>query len=121
MFWLRRLLLRLGVSSAPPPVILPTTDSLTSIPGFVPAGFRFGIEIFNDNSTPMEFVVSTLGEHLGLSYHDAARAMLAIHSRGGALFATSSYADAQRIATAITAEATQHNHALLCRAVSVST
>jgi ATP-dependent Clp protease adapter protein ClpS len=83
-----------------------------------PAGFRFGIESFNDNSTPMKFVVSTLGAHLGLSYREGARAMLAIHGTGGALFATCSCADAQRIPTAITAEATRHNHALLCRALA---
>jgi hypothetical protein len=39
-----------------PPVVFSADTSLITIPRFVPAGFVHGIEILNDNSTPMEFV-----------------------------------------------------------------
>jgi ATP-dependent Clp protease adapter protein ClpS len=99
--------------------VFPPETSLVNIPGLVPPGFACGIEILNDNTTPMEFVVYALGEHLGMSYTDSAKAMLAIHTKGGALLSTPSLAEAKRIAEAISLEAAQHSHPLICRAVSV--
>jgi ATP-dependent Clp protease adaptor protein ClpS len=107
------------VTRAAPSVVLPDQTSLLNLPELVPPGFRYGIEIFNDNATPMEFVVSALSAHLGLSHGDSVQAMLSIHKQGGALLPTASLADAKRAAEAITAAATEQRHPLICRAVSV--
>jgi ATP-dependent Clp protease adapter protein ClpS len=88
-------------------------------PELVPSDFRYGLEIFNDNTTPMRFVVSALSTHLGMNYRDSVQAMLSIHKQGGALLPMASLADAKRAAEAVTAEATQQRYPLVCRAVSV--
>ena len=92
---------------------------MTSIPDFVPPGFTQGIEILNDNTTPMNFVATVLNTHADLSLEDSHRTMLAIHTRGGALIPTPSFAEAERIATQITAEAAKDGHPLICRPVSI--
>jgi ATP-dependent Clp protease adapter protein ClpS len=110
----------LDLDDLPRPHVLPPGTTLTSVAEFLPAGFTQGIEILNDNSTPMEFVVAVLGAHLGLSREASMHTMLGIHERGGALIATPSLAEAQRIAGQITAEAAKNGHPLLCRAVNIS-
>ena len=75
----------LGVIDTPSSVIFPPQTSLLALPGFVPSGFKCGLEILNDDRTPMEFVVSVLGDHIGFDRKAAIRTMLTIHSQGGAL------------------------------------
>jgi ATP-dependent Clp protease adapter protein ClpS len=98
--------------------LMPPETSLTDHPDFVPSGFTQGIEILNDDATPMEFVTQVLSEYLGLSSEDSTRRMLEIHTRGGALIPTASLADAQRIAARISAAAGKGGYPLVCRAVS---
>ncbi len=100
--------------------VLPPDTSLVSNPDFVPPGFTHGIEILNDNTTPMNFVVAILSAHLGLSPEDSQDTMLAIHTRGGALILTPTLADAQRIAAQITAEAAELGYPLVCRSTSIA-
>ena len=100
------------------PVLAPGT-SLLSRPDLVPAGFTQGIEILNDNATPMEFVVDVLSAHVGLDLKDSTQTMLAIHTRGGVLVPTASLQEAERIAAQITAEAAKKGYPLKCRAVSI--
>jgi ATP-dependent Clp protease adapter protein ClpS len=109
-----------GRSRAPASPVLPPETSLVSNPDFVPPGFAHGIEILNDNTTPMSFVVAILSAHLGLGPEDSRDTMLAIHTRGGALIPTPSLADAQRIAAQITAEATESGYPLVCRSTSIA-
>jgi ATP-dependent Clp protease adapter protein ClpS len=99
------------------PVFAPET-SLLSTKGFAPAGFQCGIEILNDNRTPMEFVVSVLQKDVGLSRIDATRTMLEIHLKGGVLLSLRSLEQSTRVAEAIVTEARGNNHPLVCRAVS---
>jgi len=87
--------------------------------GFAPAGFKCGIEILNDDRTPMEFVVSVLRKAAGLSETDAIRTMLEIHVKGGVLLTMASMDEARRVADGVTAEARANNHPLICRAVSL--
>ena len=108
----------LGIVRPDDPVLLPPETSLLKLDGFSPPGFSHGLEILNDDGTPMQFVVEMLSTHVGLSYHDAIRTMLHIHKRGGALLPIASATEAQRIATEIAAEATRQKHPLVCRAVS---
>jgi ATP-dependent Clp protease adapter protein ClpS len=100
-------------------IILPEDTSLLKLKGFVPSGFACGIEILNDNTTPMVFVVSALGKHAGLDRRTSMSTMIQIHNRGGILLPFESYDLADRVATSIVADARANNHKLVCRAVSV--
>jgi ATP-dependent Clp protease adapter protein ClpS len=107
---------RLGLPTSP---VLPPNTSLIAFPDFVPTGFTQGIEVLNDNTTPMEFVVSVLDSYLGLSPEDSNRTMLDIHQRGGVLLPIPSLAEAKRVAAQMTAEAVEHGYPLVCRPVSI--
>jgi ATP-dependent Clp protease adapter protein ClpS len=98
-------------------VILPPGTSLLSVPELVPAGFRCGIGILNDSSTPMEFVVEILHAQVKLTSAEAIAAMLDIHRTGGRLFPTDNYGDACRIAEAIHAASSARGYSLACSAV----
>jgi ATP-dependent Clp protease adaptor protein ClpS len=108
---------RAGAGNLPPSIILPPETSLLTLPDFTPQGFNFGVEVLNDNATPMEFVVSMLTSHLGLGRQEAVRVMLEIHTKGGALLATPTETAATVAAEAITREASNRSHPLVCRAV----
>jgi ATP-dependent Clp protease adapter protein ClpS len=97
--------------------VFPPDTSLLRMRRFVPGGFSCGIEIMNDNLTPMVFVVSVLQNCMGLSENDAIRTMLEIHRKGGALLPMTSFEEAQRVAELASAEARAKNHPLVCRAV----
>jgi ATP-dependent Clp protease adapter protein ClpS len=123
MTLLRQLIDRLlGPIHLPPPapleaVLLPPETSLLTLPKLVPAGFEQGVEILNDNTTPMDFVVAELGTHFGLSQQESMRIMLNIHTRGGTLLSMPSMEAAEKAAAGITAAARKQNHSLVCRAV----
>jgi ATP-dependent Clp protease adapter protein ClpS len=86
--------------------------------GRVRAGWVFvGIEIMNDNLTPMAFVVSVLETCVGLSETEAIRTMLEIHKKGGVLLAMPSLDASRSVAETVSAEARSKNHPLVCRAV----
>jgi ATP-dependent Clp protease adapter protein ClpS len=99
--------------------VFPPDSSLLRMKGFTPAGFLSGIEIMNDNLTPMAFVVSVLQNCVGLSETDATRTMLEIHTKGGALLPMSSFEESRRVVELIAAEARNKNHPLVCRAVGL--
>jgi ATP-dependent Clp protease adaptor protein ClpS len=115
---------RLRSESRPPnsptssPVFPPET-SLLELDGFMPDGFVHGIEILNDNETPIEFVVMVLEKHASLGGNAAIWAALEIHHSGGLLLPLASEEEAQRAAEAIAARAAAENYPLVCRAVSV--
>ena len=97
--------------------VFPPGTSLLAAKGFVPEGFSYGLELMNDNATPMEFVVSVLTNHVGFSESEAIRVMLAIHTKGGALLPMPSFEESKRVAELVTTEARAKNHPLVCRAV----
>ena len=101
------------------PVFAPDTR-LLSIPNLAPEGFKHGVEILNDKSTPMEFVVACLMRHLDLSHRDAVATMIAIHNNGGILLPLPSMARAEEIAAAIAADASQGGHLFVCRPVDAT-
>ena len=68
----------------------------------------------------MEFVVTTLMTHLGLTKDRAIAKMLEIHNTGGALIALQSAKEAQRIANAVSAEARASGHRFVCRYAGAS-
>jgi ATP-dependent Clp protease adapter protein ClpS len=99
---------------------LPPDTSLLQLPNFVPDGFESGLEILNDNTTPMEFVVSTLEKCASMDPKAAIRVMLDIHERGGILLPLDSREYAEGVANAINSEVRTHGHTLICRAVSLN-
>lgn len=99
--------------------VFPAESSLVRMKGFMPAGSFCGIEILNDDKTPMEFVVEVLQKSLGLTKADAIRTMIKIHQKGGALLPMPSFEESERIAELVTAEAQNNHHPLVCRAVRV--
>jgi ATP-dependent Clp protease adapter protein ClpS len=103
---------------APSPILSPET-TLLKRDGFLTAGFRCGVEILNDNTTPMEFVVSVLQSHLGLDRNEATKTMLEIHNKGGILLPMDSLDESRHIAELIGAKARASYHPLICRALSV--
>jgi ATP-dependent Clp protease adapter protein ClpS len=90
---------------------------LTQLDGFAPPGFTIGIEILNDNSTPMEFVVTTLSTHLQVSRDEAIKLMLDIHAQGGVMISLPTYERAAAVAQAIASDALDSGHKLVCRPV----
>ena len=106
-----------GTDNDNEPVVLPPETSLLSIPELVPPNFHCGVEVLNDNSTPMDLVVEILQDQLKLTYSEAITAMLDIHRRGGRLFPTASLADARRLAEAFSVASNARGHSLVCRAV----
>ena len=82
---------------------------------FRPDGFSSGIEVLNDNTTPMEFVVRMLVNHLQVSRDDAVRLMVSIHVRGGLLLPLEA-GRAEAVAAAIMADAAAASQPLVCRA-----
>jgi ATP-dependent Clp protease adapter protein ClpS len=99
--------------------VFPPGTALLQIEEFVPVGFSSGIEIMNDNLTPMAFVVSVLHTCIGMSEPCALRTMLEIHTKGGTLLPLSSFEEAKRVAEAVAEKARTSNYPLVCRAVRV--
>ena len=97
-------------------VFSPVT-SMLSMDELVPAHFSIGIEILNDRTTPMEFVVEVLGRRMELSRDGAIEIMLGIHNNGGVLLFLTSKQRAEKAASEISADAIRFGHTLVCRAV----
>jgi ATP-dependent Clp protease adapter protein ClpS len=100
--------------------VFPPDTRLLTRPGMTPRGFNVGVEILNDDKTPMDFVVNTLAKNLGLDQQQAIATMLNIHNCGGQLLPTRDLATAQQVAQAIADDCRSHNQALICRAVERS-
>jgi len=105
-----------GLSPAQGPVFAPET-SLLGIDSLRPRGFVQGVELLNDDTTPMDLVVHVLQAHVGLEPYAATAVMLDIHLRGGALVPLDSWEQAERVAAAVGAEVAAAGHRLACRAV----
>lgn len=101
----------------------PVFDSATSLlsqPDLVPKGFVTGIELLNDATTPMDFVIWILTKNLRLQQGEAMDVMLKIHARGGVLLPLASREEADRVAAAFAEDCRIHHQTLVCRAVSVA-
>lgn len=95
--------------------VFPPETRLLDKPGFRPPDFVQGIEILNDQTTPMEFVVNTLMTHLKLTQSEAIVKMLHIHNTGGLLIPLPSAQEAHTIAAAVSAQAQAAGHSFVCR------
>lgn len=106
-----------GWNLVPARLFEPST-SLLSVDGLTPEGFGDGIEILNDDTTPMDFVTSILQRHVGLEQDVAIATMVDIHMHGGVLLPFPSREAADAVADAIARDTQAQGHRLVCRAVS---
>jgi ATP-dependent Clp protease adaptor protein ClpS len=72
------------------------------------------IVFFNDDETPMDFVVHVLQEFLDLGYDEAIGLMLRVHHEGKAICGVCERDEAETRLAAILALAAKHNHPLKC-------
>jgi ATP-dependent Clp protease adaptor protein ClpS len=72
------------------------------------------IVFFNDDETPMDFVVHVLQEFLDLGFDEAEKLMLRVHHEGKAICGTLGRDEAETRLTAIVSLAAKHNHPLRC-------
>jgi ATP-dependent Clp protease adapter protein ClpS len=104
------------MESAP---VFPRETSLLCMEAFVPPGFHQGLEVLNDATTPVLFVMDVFMRHLGWSERVAKATAVDIHNRGGILIPLPDVEEARRIAEAIAGDAAQAGHGFVCRAVEI--
>jgi ATP-dependent Clp protease adaptor protein ClpS len=80
-----------------------------------------GVEILNDDFTPMEFVVDVLLRHFGMERLEAIKVMLHVHINGNAILRQASMAHATQLAASANAESRQNYFPLLFRVVTQPT
>ncbi|MGN6526592.1 MAG: ATP-dependent Clp protease adaptor ClpS [Burkholderiaceae bacterium] len=96
-------------------IVFPRETRLVTVDGMMPPDFEEGVEILNDDRTPMEFVVAVLERHLGLDHQSAVAATNSIHTRGGHLFPLADGPRAEEVARSVTQEARDRGYPLTCR------
>ena len=74
----------------------------------------YNIIIFNDDYTPMEFVINIMTEIFHYDYNKAASITLAIHEQGQAICATFPKDVAETKADKVVSRARASDHPLLC-------
>jgi ATP-dependent Clp protease adapter protein ClpS len=99
--------------------LFPPGTKLLSIEGAAPDGFAAGVQLLNDDTTPMLFVVEMLQKHLGLEHDAAIALMMGVHTTGGLLVPLADKAQAEAVAAAIVRDARAQGHQLACEAVEV--
>ena len=75
---------------------------------------RFKVLLYNDDFTPMEFVVEVLESVFGMERNKATRVMLEVHTKGKGICGVFSYEIAETKVAQVTGIAQQQQHPLLC-------
>lgn len=108
------------LGNTPTSVIFAPETSLLSIAGLRPSDFTVGVEILNDDTTPMDFVVETFERRLEMTQQRAIELMMRIHKRGGLLWPTSDLETARQIEKGVAEDNRVHGRSLICRVVDAS-
>lgn len=74
----------------------------------------YDVVLFNDDFTPMDFVVDTLEHFFGMDGEKAVQTMMAVHSQGKAVCGRYPYDIAATRAWMVNEHAREHEHPLLC-------
>jgi ATP-dependent Clp protease adaptor protein ClpS len=82
---------------------------------------RFNIMLFNDDYTPMEFVVWVIERVFETNREEARQIMLKAHNDGVAFCGVFSRAEAERLVKQVMDLARQHQHPLQCAMKALST
>ncbi|MFO1217035.1 MAG: ATP-dependent Clp protease adaptor ClpS [Burkholderiaceae bacterium] len=80
--------------------------------------FEHGIEVLNDDATPLVFVLRVLQHEVGLSHAQASVASALCHDKGGVLIPLPSAQQAEEAAARVARRAEEEAWPLRCRAVS---
>jgi ATP-dependent Clp protease adaptor protein ClpS len=81
---------------------------------------KFNIKLFNDDDTPMEFVVWVLRQVFQMDRDEATRIMLETHFRGAAYCGVFVRVEAENRVKQVMDLARQHQHQLQCAMEAVS-
>jgi ATP-dependent Clp protease adaptor protein ClpS len=81
---------------------------------------RYNVLLFNDENTPMEFVVWVLQDFFDMDFDDACKLMLHIHHNGSAICGTYSREEAERKVEDVLFCAGEHKHPLKCAVARAS-
>jgi ATP-dependent Clp protease adaptor protein ClpS len=73
------------------------------------------VVLYDDQSTPMEFMAQVLQEFFGMDKEDAAETMLEIYRDGKAVCGLYSREDGEALARQVTEAARVNGHMLICR------
>lgn len=88
---------------------------LLDLPQFRNSDFVQGVEILNNDSTTMVFVMDLLLRHLGLTEEEASERMFEIHNQGGVLIPVHSPAASRAAVAAMIADIQAAGSSLVCR------
>jgi ATP-dependent Clp protease adapter protein ClpS len=83
-----------------------------------PEGAELQVLIYNDDYTPMEFVVQALQKFFSMSSEDAKETMLEVHRQGAAVCGLYEREAALDLVKRVAAHAREHGHPLNCVAVA---
>ena len=75
---------------------------------------RFKVILYNDDYTPMEFVVEVLELIFSMDRPKATRVMLEVHTKGKGICGVFTYEIAETKVAQVSSYAEQHQHPLLC-------
>jgi ATP-dependent Clp protease adaptor protein ClpS len=75
---------------------------------------KYKVLLYNDDYTPMEFVVDVLEKVFGMDRIKATRVMLEVHTKGKGVCGVFTFEIAETKVAQVTAYARQHQHPLLC-------
>jgi ATP-dependent Clp protease adapter protein ClpS len=84
----------------------------------VPSGADLQVVLYNDNFTPMQFVVDVLQKFFAMSADDAKETMLEVHRQGAAVCGLYERSAALDLVKRVLEYARQHGHPLNCAAKS---
>jgi ATP-dependent Clp protease ATP-binding subunit ClpA len=73
------------------------------------------VVLYNDDFTPMEFVVGVLEKFFGMNREEATDAMMEVHQQGAAVCGLYARETAEDLVKQVTSYATQHDHPLVCQ------
>lgn len=76
---------------------------------------RYGVYLFNDDYTPMSFVIDVLQQFFGMDYPAANQIMLRVHEQGKAICGVYPGDIAETKVVQVNSYARMHQHPLLCR------
>jgi ATP-dependent Clp protease adaptor protein ClpS len=77
---------------------------------------RYKVLLFNDDVTPMEFVVRALQDFFDLDFDEACKLMLRVHHAGSAVCGTYAQQEAEQKVADVLSFAGKHRHPLKCAA-----
>ena len=96
-------------------IAFPPETKLVSMPEFLVPELVFGVEVLNNDTAPMEFVVRMLMTELAIPKEKAVGLMLQIHKKGGIIIQTSSKSEAESAVLGISKKCAEEGRTLTVR------